>query len=77
MKPTVKAVLLNFFGFAPIYFISYLLLSVFTPLEGLLVPLIGAILAFVLAPKFQAVQYQKDTKIFMKWIFLKGFKEIK
>jgi hypothetical protein len=77
MKPTVKAVILNFFGFTPIYFISYVLLSLFTPLEGILIPVIGAVTAFFLAPKFQAIQHQKDTKIFMKWIFIKGLKEIK
>lgn len=77
MKPTVKAVFLNFFGFAPIYFLTYLLLTFLTPLEGILRPLIAAVVAFILAPKFQAIQHQKDTKIFMKWIFMKGLKEIK
>jgi hypothetical protein len=30
-----------------------------------------------LAPKFQAVKTNEGEKIFMKWLFIKGVKEVK
>jgi len=30
-----------------------------------------------LAPKFQAVKTNEGEKLFMKWLFIKGIKEIK
>ncbi|WP_419210961.1 hypothetical protein ACNR9Q_09405 [Maribacter sp. X9] len=38
--------------------------------------LIAAVAASVLAPKFAVVQKEGVEKIVMKWIFIKGFKEL-
>jgi hypothetical protein len=40
-------------------------------------PLTAFVVATILAPKFQAGNVGGTEKIFMKWIFLKGVKEVK
>lgn len=77
MSPKVKALVYNFFGFAPIYFIGYVLLIQFTTLTGFAVPAIAAFASVILAPKFQVVKTQNGDKVFMKWLFLKGVREMK
>jgi hypothetical protein len=77
MSPKIKALVYNFFGFAPIYFIVYVLLIQFTTLTGLAIPAIAAFAAIILAPKFQMVKTQNGDKVFMKWLFLKGVREMK
>jgi hypothetical protein len=37
----------------------------------------GFMVALLLAPKFQAVKTNEGEKIFMKWLFIKGVKEVK
>lgn len=40
-------------------------------------PLIAFVVATILAPKFQVVKIGNEEKIFMKWIFSNGVREIK
>jgi len=77
MSPKIKALVYNFFGFAPIYFLGYFLIGQFTSLTGFTVPAIAAFASIILAPKFQVVKTQNGDKLFMKWLFLKGVREIK
>ena len=77
MSPKIKALVYNFFGFAPIYFIGYVLVVQFTTLTGFAIPASAAIAAIILAPKFQMVKTQNGDKVFMKWLFLKGVSEMK
>ena len=77
MSPKVKAFVYNFLGFAPIYFIGYLLLMKFTTLTGFAIPAISALVAIVLAPKFQVVKTQNGDKLFVKWLFMKDVREVK
>lgn len=76
MKTKTKALFYNFVGFAPIFFISYVLLLSFTELERPFPAIISAVITFVLAPKFQVVNSQGKDRLFMKWIFQKGVKEL-
>ena len=76
MKPKTKALIYNFLGFAPIFFVSYMLLIVFTELERPWPAIISAVVTFVLAPKFQVVNSHGKDRLFMKWIFRKGVKEL-
>jgi hypothetical protein len=77
MSPKIKALVYNFFGFAPIYFIGYVLLVQFTTFTGFAIPALAAFAAIILAPKFQMVKTQSGDKVFMKWLFLKGVREMK
>lgn len=77
MSPKIKALVYNFFGFAPIYFLGYFLIGKFTTLTGFAIPALAALAAIILAPKFQIVKTQTGDKLFMKWLFIKGVREIK
>ncbi|WP_241657602.1 hypothetical protein [Flavobacterium cerinum] len=49
----------------------------FTGVTGVWIPLIAAVSTTLLAPKFQAVKLHGEEKIYMKWLFTKGVKEVK
>jgi hypothetical protein len=46
-------------------------------LTGFWIPITAFIVSTLLAPKFQAVKTNDGEKLFMKWLFIKGIKEIK
>lgn len=77
MSKTVKAFLYNFLGFAPFFILLSFLIGSFTGLSGLWVPVTAAVASTILAPKFQAVKFHGQEKIFMRWLFIKGTKEVK
>jgi hypothetical protein len=76
MKPNTKALVYNFTCFAALYLIMYFLAAAFTNLNGWLKPITAAVAASLLAPKFQAVKTSDGEKVFMKWIFIKGVKQV-
>ena len=77
MNKQVKAFLYNFLGFAFFFTIVYFLVVQFTGLDGLWIPLTSGVAASILTPKFQVIKYMGEEKLFMKWMFVKGVKEIK
>jgi hypothetical protein len=77
MNKKVKAILYNFLGFAPIFLLVYFLAEKYTGLTGLWIPGAAFVASTILSPKFQAATLHGEEKIFMRWIFLKGVKEIK
>lgn len=77
MSKKNKALLYNFLGFAFFYFIVYVLIVNFTHMTGYMIPITSAVVSTILSPKFQAVRFQGEEKIFMKWLFVKGVKEVK
>ena len=77
MNKKTKALLYNFLGFAFFFTIVYFLVVQFTNLNGLWIPLTSGVAASILTPKFQAVNYMGEEKLLMKWMFMKGIKEIK
>ena len=48
----------------------------YTGLTGLWIPMTAFIVATLISPKFQAVKTKDGEKLFMKWIFIKGIREI-
>ena len=77
MTKKTKAFLYNFLGFAIIFFAVRYLVGTFTHLEGYWIPVTAFVVGTILAPKFQTVNTNEGEKLFMKWLFIKGFKEIK
>ena len=77
MTPKTKALIFNFIGFALLFVIMRIVVGKFTNLTGFWLPITSAVVASILAPKFQAVRTNEGEKIFMKWLFIKGVKEIK
>lgn len=77
MSKKTKAFLFNFIGFAVFFFGTRYLVDIYTNLEGWWIPLTAFVIGTILAPKFQTVNTKDGEKLFMKWIFIKGIKEIK
>jgi hypothetical protein len=77
MSKKVKALLYNFIGFALLFLPLYYLVGQYTNRTGFWIPVIAFVISTLIAPKFQAVQTKDGEKLFVKWLFLKGVKEIK
>ncbi len=77
MNKKTKAFLYNFLGFAFFFTIMYFVAARFTNLQGFWIPVTSAVVASILTPKVQAITYMGEEKLFMKWMFIKGVKEIK
>ena len=76
MSKKVKSFLYNFFGFSVFYIPAYLLVMNYSHLQGLWIAGTAFMVSLILAPKFQAVKTHEGEKIYMKWIFIKGVKEV-
>ena len=71
-----KALLYNLFSFALIFIVVRILLGVYSGLYGFWLPLTAFIVSTILSPKFQAVTTRDGEKIFMRWMFIKGIKQL-
>lgn len=76
MSKTVKSFIYNLLSFAAFFLPLQVAVSYFTSLTGIWVLVVAFVIGTILAPKFQAVKTREGEKLFMKWIFIKGFKEI-
>jgi hypothetical protein len=77
MSKKTKAFLYNLLGFAPIFLLTSFLAQTFTGLTGLWIPVTAFMVTLLLSPKFQVARFHGEEKIFMKWLFIKGIKEVK
>lgn len=77
MSKKTKALLYNLIGFSVLFIsIRYLVMD-YTQLTGIWKPITAAVVASLLAPKFQAVNTRDGEKLFMKALFIKGVREVK
>lgn len=76
MNLTVRALLYQLACFALLFITSRLLIDLYTGLEGIWIPMTAFVISTLLSPKFQAVRTKDGEKLFMRWIFLKGTREI-
>lgn len=76
MKPKHKALLFNFIAFVALFLIARLVLGYYLPINPIFLAVTSAIIANVLAPKFGSIQTDDGEKVLMKWIFIKGMREI-
>ncbi|WMW77408.1 hypothetical protein RF683_07890 [Flavobacterium sp. 20NA77.7] len=77
MSKKVKAFVYNFLGFLVIYIPTLYVVDIATHLQGIWIPMTGFMVSVLVAPKFQAVKTHEGEKIYMKWLFVKGVREIK
>lgn len=77
MSKKTKAFLFNLLGFSFFYIISYFVIMTFGVLQGLWIAVTSFVISTILAPKFQTVNTNEGEKLFMKWIFIKGLRELK
>ncbi|MEM7485454.1 MAG: hypothetical protein AAF348_09615 [Bacteroidota bacterium] len=76
MKPKYKALLFNFIAFVVLFLIARLVLGYYLPINPIFLAVTSAIIANILAPKFGAIKTDEGEKVLMKWIFIKGMREI-
>ena len=76
MSKKVKAFLYNLICFAVLFILFRFLIGKYTNLTGLLIPITAFVVGTLTAPKFQAVQTANGEKIFMRWLLLKGVREV-
>jgi len=72
-----KAVLYQFLSFALIFLGCRWLLVSYTSLGTFAALAISFVAATVLSPFFKVERTRQGDKLYMKWIFLKGVREIK
>ena len=75
-KLQIKAFVFQLLCFAFLFVIFRYIISNYTNLTGFWIPLTAFVIGTILAPKFQAVKTKDGEKLFMKWLFLKGIREI-
>jgi len=76
MSPKTKAILLNFLAFAILFLAARIAFGYLFNIDRLYLALGAAIIASILAPKFAVIEVDGSSKIMLKWIFIKGFREI-
>ena len=77
MSKKTKAFVYQLLCFALLFIVSKLLIENYTNLAGYWIPITAFVLGTILAPQFQTVVTKDGEKLFMKWIFMKGVKELK
>lgn len=77
MSKQTKAFIFQLLSFAVLFIIFRFLIDAYTNLQGFWIPITAFVVATLLAPKFQAIKTNEGDKLFMKWMFIKGIKEIK
>ncbi len=77
MSKQTKAFLYQLICFAALFIMFRYLIAEFTNLTGFWIPVTAFVVATLLSPKFQAVKTPQGDKLFMKWMFIKGVREVK
>jgi hypothetical protein len=75
-KLQIRAFLYQLGCFAILFISLQFLIDKYTQLTGLWIPMTAFVVGTILAPKFQAVKTKNGEKLFMKWMFVKGIKDI-
>ncbi len=75
-KLQVRGFLYQLGCFAILFIAGRFIVEKYTELTGIWIPMTAFIVATLIAPKFQAVKTKDGEKLFMKWIFIKGIREI-
>jgi hypothetical protein len=75
-KLQIRAFLYQLGCFAILFILSRFIIAEYTALTGIWIPMTAFIVATLVAPQFKALKTKDGEKLFMKWIFLKGIKEI-
>ncbi|WP_026729251.1 hypothetical protein [Flavobacterium denitrificans] len=75
-KLQVRGFLYQLGTFAILFIAGRFIIDMYTGLTGIWIPMTAFVVATIIGPKFQAVRTKDGEKLFMKWIFIKGIKEI-
>lgn len=75
-KLQLKAFVLQLICFTILFLGFRYLVGNYSNLSGFWIPLTAFVIGTILSPKFQAVKTRDGEKLFMKWMFIKGIREI-
>ncbi len=75
-KLQLRAFLYQLGTFACLFILFRYLIHSYSGLSGFWESFTAFVVATLIGPKFQAVKTKDGEKLFMKWIFLKGIREI-
>ena len=76
-KLQIKAFVFQLLCFAVLFILSRIVIDKYSNLTGYWIQITAFVVSTILAPKFQSVKTNDGEKLFMKWLFIKGIKEIK
>lgn len=76
MKLKTKAIVYQLISFLIFFIPLRFAISELTHLSGFWIPLAAFIVTTLISPKFQSIKTQDGEKLMMKWIFIKGLKEM-
>ncbi|WP_224489968.1 hypothetical protein [Robertkochia flava] len=76
MKPKAKALLYNFLGFVILFLVFRFGLLYLFPDQYILMLLFAVISASVISPKFGVVVENGQERVKMKWVLLKGVRDV-
>ena len=77
MKAQTKALIYQLACFAVLFLAARFLLDEFTGLTGFWIPITAFVIGTILSPQFKAVRTPDGDRLFLTWIFMKGYREIK
>ncbi|HEX8268555.1 MAG TPA: hypothetical protein VF581_01570 [Flavobacterium sp.] len=77
MNPQARALIYQLVCFATLFIASRFLLAEYSRLTGFWIPVTAFLIGTFFSPKFQAIRTRDGYKLYMKWIFLKGVREVK
>lgn len=77
MSKKNKALVFNMLGFLVLFMLFRFIVAKYTNFTSWQIPVSAGLVASILAPKFQSIKTAEGEKLFMKWLFVKGVKEIK
>ncbi|OAB27232.1 hypothetical protein SAMN05444395_104127 [Flavobacterium fryxellicola] len=75
-KLQIRAFIYQLGCFAILFISARFAVEQYTNLIGFWIPLTAFVIGTLLSPKFQAVKTKEGEKLYMKWIFMKGIKEV-
>lgn len=75
-KLQIRAFIYQLGCFAILFISARFAVEQYTNLTGFWIPLTAFVIGTLLSPKFQAVKTKDGEKLYMKWIFMKGIREV-
>ncbi len=76
MSLKTKAFLYQFLCFAVLFIAARFALEASSNLKGIWLPVTAFVIGTLLSPKFRVIETNEGEKMYMKWLFVKGVKEI-
>lgn len=77
MSKKNKVFIAQFLSFAFLFIVGRYGIEFITGSDSIWISLGAAVFATVLAPQFKVFDTQEGQKVYMRWIFIKGVKELK